>query len=133
MCEKDSIKYNTMSLNTQNRIRFAGWNLHGMYRKVNNARLCKLYDDDVVDTLMANDMVFFVETHLKKKDAENVCFPGFMHKFVIRPRSPRAKRNFGGISVFYKDYLSNGITVMPIVSTEYLWLKLDKRFLKIKP
>ena len=120
-----------MALMSHSRIRLAGWNLQGMFRRINTTRLCKLDDEDVMALILENDLVFFVETHLNSTDAEKLSFSGFTHKYVLRPKTGKAKRNFGGISVFCRDSIKKGVTFMPVASTEYMWVKLDKMFFNL--
>ena len=44
----------------------------------------------------------------------------------------RAKRNSGGVAVFYREELQDGITIEKNIHDTIIWLKLDKAFFHLE-
>ena len=91
------------------------------------ARVCKLDDPDVQASLVDDGIVILAETHCGYSD--HPTLPGFAKPVQnIRPKSPNATKHFGGLAVFVKESIRRGVKFLPIVNSEYMWLKLDKTF-----
>ena len=48
------------------------------------------------------------------------------------PNHLKPKKHSGGIAIFAKKNLRPGITFLPVTSSEYMWLKLDKTFFNME-
>ena len=118
-----------MVYNLKRSIQIAGWNIDGLYKKINKSRINKLSCSDISSKLVDNDIVLLIETHCSDKDM--VSFEGYTAHNHIRPKTPGAKKHYGGITVLVKNNIRKGITHMPANNSEYLWLKLSKTFFNL--
>ena len=110
-----------------NDIRITFWNIDGLYQKEGETRICKLDDPDVMESMAAHDLVCLAETHCSYNDCPSL--PGFAKPVQnIRGKSSNANKHFGGLAVFVKESIRKGIKFLPIINSEYMWLKLEKTF-----
>ena len=64
-----------MVYNLKRSIQIAGWNIDGLYKKINKSRINKLSCSDISSKLVDNDIVLLIETHCSDKDM--VSFEGY--------------------------------------------------------
>ena len=87
----------------------------------------KREDSDFVDKLVSYDIIFLYESWLNKETEVNLsgftCL-NFPRKFQNR----RAKRNSGGITVFFRNSLRAGIIALKNRFDALVWLRLKKDF-----
>ena len=103
------------------------WNIDGLYQNECGERICKLDIPDVYEPMLKHHIVCLAETHCSYSDFPTL--PGFSKPHQnIRNKSRNAKKHFGGLAVFVKDYIRKGVKFLPITNSEYMWLKLDKHF-----
>ena len=113
----------------QSTLKFGGWNIDGLHKRVNRKRINKLNQEDTFDKIKDMDIVLLIETHCSYKDTYQV--PGYTVHNQIRPKSPGSKKHYGGISVLIKDTIRHGITYLPSNNSEFLWLKLCRTFFSL--
>ena len=72
-----------------------------------------------------HDLCGICETHLSEDTVLN--FDGYSVKSIFRKKPKNALRNYGGISVFFKDRLKKHISI-PKTDQEnnYIWVKIAK-------
>ena len=88
----------------------------------------KLDEPSFIDLLYKHDVCVLTETW--KNDDTKINLPGFWDISQIRPKHRKAIRHSGGITIFVKEKLRQGVKV--VQNTEgFLWLKLDKTFFNI--
>ena len=76
------------------------WNIDGAYYK--DADICKLEDPSIVNNLKKNDIVCLVETHCNEDQKPEM--EGFANPISnVRPKSPGAPYNSGGILIYIKS------------------------------
>lgn len=100
------------------RLKLLSWNVFGLGEK--------LKDRDFVNTIIDYDMVCLTETWLSAQSDVNL--KGF--RCIKRPRNKRRKkgRRSGGIILYFKKWLSNGIKEISKSHEDLLWVKLDRYF-----
>jgi len=96
------------------------WNVHG-------ASSDKLEDNEFIKQIAENDVIFLYETWSKIDSTLDItgykCY-NFYRKFQNR----RAKRCSGGVAVYIKNELVNGVKVAKSLHDSIIWLKLEKEF-----
>ena len=100
------------------------WNVDGLIYKEGRSRFSKSDDDAIRGMFTQHDIVCLVETHCSYSDQLHI--DDYSIVVNVRPKSPKAKKHSGGIAIFAKKNLRPGITFLPVTSSEYMWLKLDK-------
>ena len=104
------------------------WTMDGAYYK--DSDICKLDDLDIINRFQKNDIVCLVETHCN--DDQKPEIDGFAPPISnVRPRTPGAPYNSGGILIYIKSAIRKGISVLPQSNSEYRWLKLNRSFFKL--
>ena len=106
------------------------WNVDGMIYKEGRSRCSKLDEDAIRGMFIQHDIVCLVETHCSYSDQLHI--DDYSVVVNVRPKSPNAKKHSGGIAIFAKKNLRPGITFLSITSSEYMWLKLDKKFFNME-
>ncbi len=106
-------------MSVTNRIRILTWNVRGFGEKKK--------DPDFVNILTRYDLICFMETWSSIQTnvkLQNYCKP--LHRY--RHKKRKKGRKSGGILVYFKKHLEQGIKEMPKTHEDILWLKLDKDF-----
>ena len=95
------------------RIRLASWNITGFHvHKV----------EDFIDSF---DILGSVETWTHQDSP--ISLPGYKHVHHTAKKLKKKSRRSGGILVYYKDTIGNGVKLMS--QCDYrIWLNLDKNF-----
>ena len=97
-----------------------GWNIDGFHKCENRKQLNKLDDSDVYNVISSVDIAMLIETHCGYSD--NFHFPGYSVYNKIRPKSHRAKKFSGGISVLAKNDIRPGVTYIYIYTIYKFWI-----------
>ena len=112
--------------NTAQSLSLACWNIDNLHYLLNGKKYNKLDDCEIQNLLQNHDIICLVETHCSYKDI--ISFEGYTTVSNIRPKSKKAKKHSGGLSVLVKQYIRPGITYLPITNTEFMWFKLCKNY-----
>lgn len=106
-------------------INILSWNLKGFKQKIDGDTINKLKDQEVIDFLDKYDIVLLEETHMDKKDEEDIFLPGFSkpHNFP-RPKRKQAISSSGGISLFIKENLGLKTKLLPRSSSDIVWMQI---------
>jgi len=100
------------------------WNVHGLTRD-------KRDDAEFVKILSQNDIVFLYETWTNANS--NVDLSGFVsHNFYRKFQHRNAKRASGGIVLYYRDSIKDGVSVVKNHYDSIIWVKLDKTFFELE-
>ena len=110
-------------------LKCASWNINGVFQRVGQARVSKLELDECKKLLSRYDVFGLTETHACSEDT--LDFQGYKSYHKHRKRSKGAKRNSGGISVYIKETIVEGVKWLNTRTSEYAWLFLDKGFFNI--
>ncbi len=106
-------------------LRFGYWNIYGVYKDGNP----KTEDCDVHKIISSHDIFCLSEIHCAEENMPDIegygCFK------VCRQKSERNNRYFGGIAVYYKKQLRQGIKFIKS-ETDFIWMKLSSSFFKSK-
>lgn len=84
----------------------------------------KLKDDKFVDILQQYDILLLVETWTN--ELCDLCLDGYEYVALHRPRSRHARRNSGGIVIYYRTKLADSISLHKKSDDNVIWLRLDK-------
>ena len=111
-----------------------------MYRKCNlkigclniggNAKM-KCVSPDLVGIITKHDIFIVLETWLEGQD-QCPKIDGFMNFRSERNKKSRAKRNSGGLIVYYRQTIGKGVHKLKSTSSDIIWIKLDKSYFGIK-
>jgi len=104
------------------------WNIDGLYYRVGNQRLSKI--QELESKVNSFDIICLAETHCGYDDIIN--FEGYKFFVNIRPKNPRAKRHSGGLAIGFRECLLPGITLLPRVNSEIMWVKIHKTFFNLE-
>ena len=100
------------------------WNVNGLSE-------VKRRDQELVDLICAHDIIFLYETWANSKT--NIDISGYKsHNFYRKYQHKRAKRCSGGVAVYYKESLQDGIQIVRNHYDTLIWLKLDKMYFNLK-
>ena len=102
------------------------WNIQGLYEKVNGVRLCKLDEDIFQRTLKRFDIFCLQETHMAP--GENIYS---FNDFYIKPHCRRKSsnnRHFGGLLLFIRKSIKEGVKIREIFDEDALEVTLKKCF-----
>lgn len=91
-----------------------------------NARV-KCLSDSVIEQIQGHDIFIIVESWLGKND-NCPAIHGYMNYRSERKRKCKAKRDSGGILVYYRQDIGKGIQKIESALKDAIWLKLDKSF-----
>jgi exonuclease III len=105
------------------------WNIDGMFKRIGNQRFCKIEDKETETFLCKYDIVCLVETHCSTND--KISLPGYKLLPNIRPKIAGSPHNFGGIAIFIKDNIYDGIKPITNNNSELSWIKLSKSFFNL--
>ena len=87
----------------------------------------KLADTDFLEYIQTYDILFLTEAWNNQYTNSNI--QGYSVHSGPRPRcSKRAKRDSGGIVIYCKNKLSNGIEFVKMDNRGIVWLKMKKTF-----
>lgn len=104
------------------------WNIDGLYYRVGNQRLCKI--KELESKVNSFDIICLAETHCGYNDVIN--FDGYKFFVNVRPKNPRAKKHSGGLAIGFREHLLPGLTLLPRVNSEIIWVKVDKMFFNLE-
>ena len=95
------------------------WNVNGMKLKI-----C---EHDFLQYISQYDLVFLSETWVSKTEHINLDINGYICDFIPgnKTRRSRKGRFRGGISLYFKSYLKNYITVLEKHQSGIFWIKLS--------
>lgn len=98
------------------------WNINGYKHK----RYNKYADPNFLNKLIEQDIFCLIETH---SDLEaSLILPHYKSVHLIRPKSKNTRKRSGGLSVFVREEIANGIKFLNHENNEYIWLHLQKDF-----
>lgn len=103
------------------------WNLNGVVsRQFGN----KLDLDVVKNTISKYDIFGVSETHLPPQNGKNIDTFRDFHSY----RSPGKRQNdsSGGLSVYIKKDIMQGISIIHDETPDFMWIEMDKRFFNLE-
>lgn len=91
----------------------------------------KLIDPDFLDYINAYDVLLLTETWCNKYS--NIDIQGYTVYSCPRPKcSKRAKRDSGGIAIYCKNKLVDGLEIVKMDNKGIVWLKLKSSFFRFE-
>ena len=101
-------------------LRIGVWNVQGLCSKTNH----KIRDKHLLQEIKKFDILLLTETWTNEmSDMHIECFD---HYALHRKRTRGAKRDSGGLAVYYKTYLDKYIELIKTSDDDILWIKLSK-------
>ena len=79
---------------------------------------------------MKHDIICLSEIHCSNED--NISINGYNCFKLCRPVTQKINRHFGGIVIYYKTHLKNGIKFLEHTNDDYVWFKLCKYFFNLE-
>ena len=107
-------------------LKIASWNIQGI-KEAGNINQVKFLD--ISQDISKYDIYCLQETHLAPGDSLQV--PGYQSISKCRKKLPNGPYHSGGISVFFRDNISSGISVQPSNSNDIIWLRLKQKFFNL--
>lgn len=98
------------------------WNVNGYSHKGYN----KFTDPEFINLICCNDIFCLMETHCELSECLNI--PEFRSVHLIRTKSKKARKRYGGISIYVKKEISDGVKFLEHQTDDYIWLQLSKNF-----
>ena len=99
---------------------FLAWNVQGLRSKLD--------DCDFLNFISDFDILIFTETW--SSQTSNVNIDGYNYFNCPRPKfNNKAKRNSGGVIIYYKHKLCNSLELITLNNKGIIWFKLKKEFL----
>ena len=84
----------------------------------------KLQDREFLKNICENDIICLSEIHTGFE--EDINIEGYHCFKLCRPQNKKIKRFFGGIAIYYKISLKEGIKFLEHKNDDYVWFKLSK-------
>ena len=121
-CNSVLWEYQSSSFNCD--VKFLVWNINGL----NVHKLDKNLNGEL---MMAHDIILLSETWTSAE--QDFYLSGyFFYNFPRETRHRKAKRASGGLGIFIKTDICNGVTVLEKKREFIVWLKLSKSFFKVE-
>ena len=80
--------------------------------------------------LVNHDIICMCEAWTNERS--NITLEGYEHYAFYRKRKPRAKRDSGGLILYYRTDIAKGIKFLKNVDESVIWIELDKEFFKLE-
>ena len=77
-----------------------------------------------------HDIICLSET--KVGPDERPTIDNYSVQLTCRKKNKKALTHSGGLAIYIKDSIRNGVTVIPNNNSEYAWLKLDRDFFNLR-
>ena len=100
------------------------WNVNGLFKRVNN--YCMLEDPLFLKAVSDFHIVGLIETHAGPEDS--VGIPGYKAISYFRPKSNRAVKHSGGITILIKNDTLAGIDTNVRIGEHAVWVRLRKDY-----
>ena len=117
----------TSRMYVKNHISLIYWNIHGMSTRVGKKSISKLEMTGFKENFSGHDIICLAETKLGPQ--EKVFMEEYKVHSVCRMKHRKANNHSGGLVIYIKNHIQNGITLIPS-SSDHIWLKADKEFFK---
>ncbi|VDH97552.1 Hypothetical predicted protein [Mytilus galloprovincialis] len=104
----------------------SSWNIQGHTSKGHD----KFTDPEFITNIKNSDIICLMETLSGPED--NLEIPDFKAIHLVRPKSKKSRKRFGGISVYVKSCLKRGIKFLKHQTNDYIWLQLCRSFFGLK-
>ena len=106
------------------RLQLGHWNLNGLMSKQLGL---KLENEDVLKVISSCHIFGITETHLLPSNGKQLVGYKDFHSF--RKRGKRKNYNSGGLSVYIKDEILDGVSVKHGETPDFIWVELKKTVL----
>ena len=116
-----------MCIKTSKPVSITSWNVNGLFKRVNNERVCKLKENGI-DNFLQSDITCLMETHAKQNDV--LQHDGY--KCYMINRNYTCKKPSGGLAIFIKRNIVHGTQLVDKSNKDMVWFKLDKGFFRLK-
>ena len=103
-------------------LKIAIWNVRGLVSKRNY----KLKDPLFIQSLQENDIFMLCETWTNDNSVMNI--PGYEYVALHRKRHPRARRDSGGIAIYYRENMAKYVTILKSSGDCLQWVQINKDF-----
>ena len=104
-------------------ISISAWNINGVFQKSSGEKRSKIQNEDFQSN-MSSDIIFLSETHACYKDV--LLYDGYKSFMNCRSESSYKKR--GGLAVFIKRNILQGVSLIDKSQSEMMWFKLSSTY-----
>ena len=106
------------------------WNIEGIYEKFNSVKVCKLTQPYVQEIVKIHDILCLQETHVSRDEVIPKIdgYDAIPHCRNISDNN----RFFGGILVFVKTCIKNGVKICDTIDEDAIEIKLSKTFFGLR-
>ena len=105
----------------KHRLQLGHWNLNGLMSKQLGL---KLENEDVLKVINGCHIFGITETHLLPSHGKQLVGYKDFHSF--RKQGKRRNYNSGGISVYIRDEILDGVSVKHGETSDFIWVELKK-------
>ena len=106
----------------KHRLQLGHWNLNGLMSKQLGL---KLENEDVLKVINSCHIFGITETHLLPSNGKQLVGYKDFHSF--RKQGKRKNYNSGGISVYIRDEILDGVSVKHGETSDFIWVELKKK------
>ena len=103
------------------------WNIKGL--KASDASL-KTDDECVFSKIKAHDIICLSEVHCGVDDLPSIS--GYNSFKLCRGLNKKINRYFGGLVIYYKSELREGIKFIANKTSDYVWMKLNHGYFSLE-
>ena len=103
------------------------WNIHGLFSRVNNSKLCKLEETVFLEKIKKIEILCLQETQCGISETTSLSLEGYRLIPFERNKSGN-NRYFGGPLLLIKRGIRKGIKILDSVNGDIIWIKLQKDF-----
>ena len=114
-----------------NFINIGVWNIHGLFVKINNIKMNKLDDHEVLKRINTFEIFCIQETQCGINDAKSTKVPGYS-LYPFQRKISKNNRYFGGSLILIKNDVRAGIKIMESQNADKIWIKLLKSFFNLE-
>ena len=103
------------------------WNIHGLFSRVNNSKLCKLEETVFLEKIKKIEILCLQETQCGISETTSLSLEGYRLIPFERNKSGDS-RYFGGPLLLMKSGIRKGIKILDSVNGDIICIKLQKDF-----
>ena len=111
----------------KHRLQLGHWNLNGLMSKQFGS---KLENEDVLKVIESCHIFGITETHLLPSNGKQLI--GYRDFHPFRKKGKRKNYNSGDVSVYIRDELLEGVSVIHGETPDYMWVELKRQFFHLE-
>ena len=117
--------------NLLNFVNIAMWNIRGLFDKINNVKVCKLDDQEILKRIQTFEIFCIQETQCGINEAKSIKVPGYC-LYPYQRKISKNNRHFGGSLILIRNELRAGVKIIESKIADIIWIKLLKSFFNLE-